>query len=188
MTEHMRLVRAIRRASGRGRRRTIGLTPLVVGIIATGIIAISAIDLPAPRFVWNASASAPIGLYWMTPNVAIARGDLVLAWAPDWARQLANQRGYLPLSVPLVKRVAAVAGDRVCEISGIVFVNGRLTGWSLEQDRKGRVLTAWRGCRALTRTEVFLLMEGVNDSFDSRYFGPVEMSRIVGRLVPIWIF
>jgi conjugative transfer signal peptidase TraF len=188
MTEHMRLVRASRRASRRTTKRTISLTPLVSGIIATGVIAISAIDLPVRRLIWNASASAPVGLYWMTPNVAIARGDLVLAWAPDWARHLADQRHYLPLDVPLVKRVVAVGGDRVCEISGAVFVNGGVAAWSLEQDRKGRILTAWKGCRALHETEVFLLMEGVNDSFDSRYFGPVETSQVVGRLVPIWTF
>jgi type IV secretory pathway protease TraF len=34
--------------------------------------------------------------------------------------------------------------------------------------------------------EVFLLMEGVPDSFDGRYFGPVTTAAIVGRLVPLW--
>jgi type IV secretory pathway protease TraF len=34
--------------------------------------------------------------------------------------------------------------------------------------------------------ELFLLMEGVPGSFDGRYFGPVNRSAIIGRLVPLW--
>ncbi|NJO35955.1 MAG: S26 family signal peptidase, partial [Rhodospirillales bacterium] len=34
--------------------------------------------------------------------------------------------------------------------------------------------------------EVFLLMEGVADSFDGRYFGPVPTASIIGRLAPLW--
>jgi type IV secretory pathway protease TraF len=30
-------------------------------------------------------------------------------------------------------------------------------------------------------------MEGVADSFDGRYFGPVTTAAIVGRLVPLWV-
>lgn len=34
---------------------------------------------PAPRLVWNATASAPIGLYGVLPGVAPARGEMVIA-------------------------------------------------------------------------------------------------------------
>jgi type IV secretory pathway protease TraF len=39
---------------------------------------------------------------------------MVIAWPPDVARDLASRRRYLPRNVPLVKPVAAIAGDRVC--------------------------------------------------------------------------
>ncbi len=62
-----------------------------------------------PSFVWNASASAPLGLYRVEQTkAALGKGDLVLAWAPESAHRLAAERGYLPESVPLTKRIAAM--------------------------------------------------------------------------------
>src|SRR3546814_4504188 len=67
---------------------------------------------PRPRFVWNASASAPVGIYAVGDAAPLARGDMVIARVPDEYRMLAARRHYLPANVPLVKRVAAASGDR----------------------------------------------------------------------------
>jgi conjugative transfer signal peptidase TraF len=139
-----------------------------------------------PKIIWNASASAPVGLYWVLPDRSIARGDLVLATLPDAARILAAERNYLPANVPLVKRVDAIAGDTVCGIGMTVTVDGREVAERLPADGQGQALPVWQGCRVLASNEVFLLMEAVLDSFDGRYFGPVETRRIIGRLVPLW--
>src|SRR5690348_16293175 len=99
----------------RSRRRAPrrALTALTLAVALFGILATASGAIPSRRLVWNASASAPIGLYWRVDGRP-ERGDLVLAWAPIWARRLADERHYLPLSVPLVKRVAAISGDVVC--------------------------------------------------------------------------
>ena len=110
----------------------------------------------------------------------------MLAELPDAARRLAAERGYLPAGVPLVKRVAALAGDMVCGAGAAIRINGRQVAERLSADLRGRPLPAWEGCRLLHGGEVFLLMEGVPDSFDGRYFGPVETTAIIGRLVPLW--
>jgi conjugative transfer signal peptidase TraF len=136
--------------------------------------------------VWNASASAPIGLYRVLPENAV-RGDLVLVRTPESVRQLAAERGYLPLNVPLVKRVAAADGDIVCAADDAISVNGRVVAERLARDRLGRPLPRWSGCLLLDVGETFLLMEGVSDSFDGRYFGPVPTAAIIGRLVPLWV-
>jgi conjugative transfer signal peptidase TraF len=141
---------------------------------------------PAPCLVWNASASAPLGLYWVTRDLPPERGDLVLAWPPAEASALAAARGYLSAKVPLVKLIAATASDVVCASSGIVVINDRVVAEILPIDRAGHPLPAWNGCRTLRAGEVFLLMEGVPASFDGRYFGPVATEAIVGRLVPLW--
>ena len=62
------------------------------------------------------------------------------------------------MSVPVVKRVAALAGDLVCAESGIVIINHHVAAQTLRIDREGRPLPAWHGCRTLDPGEVFLLM------------------------------
>jgi type IV secretory pathway protease TraF len=45
---------------------------------------------PIPCLVYNASASAQLGFYFVTRGGAIFRGDLVLARLPDAARPIAG--------------------------------------------------------------------------------------------------
>lgn len=175
------VLRAVGRRGARRRpHRTLALAALGLGLVGSAAVA----D-PVPRLIWNASASVARGLYWLSGG-APARGDLVLAEPPPAARRLAAARGYLPAGVPLVKRVAAVSGDVVCGAGGAVFIDGRLAARRLSHDGQGRKLPQWQGCRTLGAEEVFLLMAGVPDSFDGRYFGAIRRTAVVGTLVPLW--
>ena len=136
--------------------------------------------------IWNATASAPIGLYRVTHARALSRGDLVVAVPGPQLAAFAAARGYLPRSVPLVKRIAAVAGDAVCARGHTIFINGRLAATRLAADGEGRPLPSWSGCRTLRSGEIFLLMPNVRASFDGRYFGPTKVAQIAGTLEPIW--
>jgi conjugative transfer signal peptidase TraF len=158
---------------------------LVFGVTALSVLATSASLAPTPSLVWNASASAPIGFYWRVAGAPF-QGDLALARAPLWARKLAAERGYLPLNIPIVKRVAAVAGDVVCASGDAIFIDGRLVAHRSTSDRMGRPLPQWDGCEILGSGEFFLLMADVPDSFDGRYFGVTERRNIISRLVPLW--
>lgn len=141
---------------------------------------------PAPRVIWNASASAPIGLWRVHPGARIRTGDMVLVTTPDSVRQLAAQRRYLPANVPLLKRVAARDGDVVCALGQEIFVNGRWIGERRGFDRQGRPLPWWTGCELLRGGRLFLLMD-VPESFDGRYFGPVDESAVIGKATPLWL-
>ena len=171
-------------------RRRRGHRPraiLALGLLGLGAIGLPLLGRPAPLLIYNASASAPIGLYRVRPADPIQRGDLVLAHTPPSARGLAAERGYLPETVPLVKRVAAMAGDEVCVRDHAVSIDGRQVADQLGADAEGRPLPVWTGCRTLGPDEIFLLMPDVPDSFDGRYFGPVPVSAVVGKLVPLWL-
>jgi len=171
-------------------RRRRGHRPraiLALGLLGLGAIGLPLLGRPAPLLIYNASASAPIGLYRVLPADPIRRGDLVLARTPLSVRRLAAERGYLPESVPLVKRVAAMAGDAVCVRDRAVSIDGRQVADQLATDHEGRALPAWSGCRTLGPDEIFLLMADAPDSFDGRYFGPVPVSAVVGKLVPLWL-
>jgi len=167
------------------RRRTLGRRVAAIGIGIT-LLGLTITFSPSPRLVWNASASAPIGLYGVTPDAAIEPGDMVIARVPEPWRMMAAQRRYIPANVPLVKRVAAVAGDEVCALGQEVFVNGRWTAERRVADAAGRPMPAWSGCARLRGRQLFLLMADSPASFDGRYFGVIDAPQLVGKARLLW--
>ncbi|MDD4616738.1 MAG: S26 family signal peptidase [Alphaproteobacteria bacterium] len=148
------------------------------------LIGVSSTVRRTPVFVWNASASVPVGFYRIVSGTP-KRGDFVFVRTPESVETLAAQRCYLPIGVPLVKHFAAAVGDKVCASKRAVTINGAMVAYQLKTDRVGRPLPIWKGCRRLEQDEFFLLADAP-DSFDSRYFGPVTRANLIGRLVPLW--
>ena len=174
-----------RRRKARRRSRVHMLAAALAAATATGAAG-TMVWPPRPVLLWNASASSPVGLYRVSKVDRVRAGDLVVAWAPADARQLGAERHYLPSNVPLVKRVAAVAGDRVCAAGEAVFVNGRLEVLRRERDPAGRSMPWWNGCKALEDGDLFLLAPDVPQGFDGRYFGISDRRKIVGQARLIW--
>ncbi|MDX8494174.1 S26 family signal peptidase [Mesorhizobium sp. VK22B] len=166
-------------------RRVRARKTLAAACIGLGLIGFTAFVKPTPVLVWNASASAPIGLYGLGLGAARA-GDFVLVRLPKMAAHLADQRGYLPRNVPLVKRIAALPHEHVCAFNDAIIIGGEIVARRVPVDTQGRTLPWWNECRALAGDEVFLINGEAPGSFDSRYFGPVPAANIVGRLVPLW--
>lgn len=176
-------LRRHRRARKSSRRRVLAAAGSAA--IATALIA-TLLWPPAPHLVWNASASSPIGLYHVGTAEGVRPGDMVIAWPPEDARELGAERHYLPRNVPLVKRVAAAAGDRVCAIGEAIFVNGRLAALRRAVDPSGRPMPWWTGCEEVRGGDLFLLTPGAPEAFDGRYFGVTRSDLIVGRARLLW--
>ncbi len=147
--------------------------------------AVIAITDPLPRVIWNASASAPLGLYRIQPERDPRSGVLVAVAPPAPLARWMAERGYLGENVPLLKHVAAKAGQRICRIGGVVSVDTRPVAVALMRDRLGRPLPVWQGCRTLATGELLLLNQDHADSLDGRYFGPLPVSTVLGRAIPI---
>lgn len=159
---------------------------LLTGTCAIGALLLPVLARPAPRLVWNLSASVPVGLY-AAHRSAPRHGDLVAAHAPKRIARLMAERGYLPLRVPMLKHVAAAPGQRICRTGTKVSVDGIVVAQARLTDRAGRSLPRWSGCRTLRSGELFLLNPASADSFDGRYFGPVSARSIVAVLKPLWL-
>ncbi|MDA8347831.1 MAG: S26 family signal peptidase [Pseudomonadota bacterium] len=140
---------------------------------------------PPIRIFYNASPSIACGWYLVVPPYRLRVGMLVVAHIPPWAARLAAERDYLPITVPVIKRIAAGDGESVCERSGSLTIDGRVVARALGADSAGRPLPAWQGCGILGRGE-FLLLGDTWDSYDSRYFGPISARAVVGRAIPLW--
>lgn len=160
------------------------MTAIAAASFALSFAAIAVTD-PLPRIVWNASASAPIGLYRIQPDRDPPLGTLVAVAPPQRLGRWMVVRGYLGENVPLLKHVAAKAGQRVCRIGSVVSVDGRPAAVALIDDRMRRPLPVWRGCRTLGADELLLLNPAHRDSLDGRYFGPLRTATVLGRAIPI---
>jgi conjugative transfer signal peptidase TraF len=141
---------------------------------------------PAPRLIWNATASTPTGLYALRPVGQLRALELVAVRPPEPIASYLADGGFLPKGVPLLKHVMAVAGQTVCRDGDTVIVDHVEAGVARDRDHLGRPLPRWSGCRTLMSDEVFLMNPTVPDSLDGRYFGPLPVTSVVARVVPLW--
>jgi conjugative transfer signal peptidase TraF len=149
-------------------------------------IGVWALVHPAPKLIWNASASVPIGLYAVHRADKLYVGELLVVTPPEPLAIFLDERHYLPKGVPLLKRVAALPGQTVCRTGHTIFVDGAAIGDALGRDRLGRPLPVWQGCRLIAVRQVFLMNQQSSDSFDGRYFGLLPSTTIVGRADPVF--
>jgi conjugative transfer signal peptidase TraF len=161
---------------------------VVATLGSVGLVTTSMWSKHPPRYVWNASASVPVGLYRVEAAETIDVGDLAIVIPPEPLADFLGARGYLPKGVPMLKRVLALSGTAVCRQGSDIIAYGMTYGRARERDSYGRSLPTWQGCRAVPDDQAFLMNWDSADSFDSRYFGPLPVTWIVGRAVPAWTF
>ncbi len=170
---------------------------VLTGVAAAGLAALAwaAFVSPLPRLTYNPSDSVAVGWYRIEPFShrsasqprPLSIGSIVLVSLPTVVAALAAQRGYLPTRVPLLKRVGAVSPQEVCIAGGVVHIDGVPAATVLPTDRLGRPLPSWQQCRRLESGELFLLSVTNPASFDSRYFGPIAASTVIGVAHPVWL-
>ena len=125
-------------------RRYLSATVATASLFG-GLFAAVAWLPPAPRLLWNVSASAPIGLYRIDPGSTPRAGDLVVLQPPAPLSRWLAERHYLPAGIPLLKRVAALPGARICRSGVFVTIDGRAAARAMARDRFGRPLAVCLG-------------------------------------------
>lgn len=153
--------------------------------LGVGLLTATAVAPERPVVVWNASASVPIGLYLIVPR-PLRIGDNVLVRLSGAMQVLAERRSYVGANTLLLKHVAAMEGDWVCRRGQTVLISGRQVVIALGADRAGKPLPMWQGCHQLQDGQVFALGTHA-ESFDSRYFGPIDREQIAGAAIPLFI-
>lgn len=160
-------------------RETRGAVLIALGV---GISAFAVCGLIGLRI--NSSPSLPIGLYLTTTR---NRANLVEFCPAEPFAGMAIERGYRDAGVcrdgaaPLLKPVVAIAGDVVdCSVRGISVDGNLLPNTApIPMDTKGRALTPWPFGRYVVQPGTVWVASSFHPrSFDSRYFGPVQVSAI----------
>ncbi|WHO77311.1 conjugative transfer signal peptidase TraF [Rhizobium sp. BT03] len=169
------------------RRRAI----MVLGASATVVALLSAAAWLG-GFRLNLTPSEPLGLWRIeSPSRAIAAGDLVFVCPPEAPLfEEARRRSYLARGLcsggvaPLIKSVAALPGQHV-EIGKEVRIDGRLLPSSClrRTDGVGRPLTAFAG--GIVPPGTLYLHSRFASSYDSRYFGPIPETGLLGLARPV---
>lgn len=147
---------------------------------AAALAALAALALPAAedRLLYNHTPSVPVGFYLRTDG-PVERGAFVTVRAADAAPAAAAARDFSGPRNRFIKRVAALAGDHVCARGHGLTINDGPRHERRAHDSTGAALPTWEACRILGPDEV-LLMGDTADSFDGRYWGPVDVRTIEG--------
>jgi conjugative transfer signal peptidase TraF len=145
----------------------------------------------------NLTASMPLGI-WKKSTVIQVGSYIAACIPPDTpAAKAAIERGYIPPGqcpgglAPLLKRVAALPGDSVYLTDEAVYINGSPLPNSRTQavDSKKRSIPPFpRGNYRVLPGQCWLFATTHPNSFDSRYFGPVQESSVVNSLLPVATF
>ncbi len=138
--------------------------------------------------VYNPTDSVPRGWYRVSSIANAASlhvGSIVLVRLPADVAAFAGQRGYLPSGVPILKRIGALAPQSICVRGQVVLIDGAVAASTRTHDGARRPLRAWQHCRPLANGELFLLSDTSPASFDSRYFGPITASAVLGIAWPL---
>lgn len=164
-----------------GRLKTLaGTFGVAAALVATIVLE------PLPVYIWNASASVPVGLYRLRPADQFQVTELVAVQPPEPLATFLDLNGYLPIGVPILKRVLALPGQSVCRTGLMISVDDVAVGEAKDHDSRGRPLPKWQGCSVVGDGELFLMNGQSDDSLDGRYFGFLPASSVIGRAIPVW--
>ena len=97
-------------------------TALFTTLVATGLL-MSTVGRTTPRYIWNASNSVPAGLYRVQPITRLSVTELVAVQPPELRAAFLDLNGYLPIGIPMLKRVSALSGQTVCRKGLVITVD-----------------------------------------------------------------
>src|SRR5205085_1258868 len=111
-------------APAAGARSMTRVFLLLLSAIGVTALVAPSIWSPNPKLLWNTTASAPVGLYAIHRVATLRVGDLVVVRPPTPLATALDRSGFLPLGVPLLKTVAALAPSTYCRSGVRIAVNG----------------------------------------------------------------
>jgi conjugative transfer signal peptidase TraF len=178
----------------------------LTGRVAAGSLGLLVCATCGFRLTYNTTPSLPVGIYRIGELAGDPRrGDFVGVCLEGETARLALARGYVhrqalepyvhrvrcPSGTAIIgKPVVGVPGDTVELDRNGVRINGEILpgGAVAARDRRDRPMPHARwGRRILGPEEYWVQSTYSPESFDSRYFGPVERRQIRDRRVPMLV-
>lgn len=143
----------------------------------------------------NVTPSIPLGLY-VTVKQPITKGDYVEFCPPvEEPFILAQKRGYIAYGFcpgrfgKLMKKVVGVTGDQVVMTHAGIRINNEHVPFSKPRlaDASGRTLPKiYPQQFKMQKSELLLMSDTTDTSFDSRYFGVINKSNVLNVIKPLY--
>jgi len=175
-----------RTAASRRRRRgrflietaVILLVALLVAVLLRAFV-LQTYYVPSPSMAPTIEPGDRIVVDKLSYHIhSVNRGDIVV-----FARPPAEHCGSAPVP-DLVKRVIGLPGERISSAGNQVLINGKAIAepWLPKPDPLGKPIPP----ETIPTNDYYVLGDNRADSCDSRYWGPVPRSLIVGKVVAIF--
>jgi conjugative transfer signal peptidase TraF len=148
-------------------------------------------------FIWvsgirfNYTSSMPIGFYLIKSNSSLNIERYVVVKLPDDILLYGYKRGYLLTdNTKVIKQIIAKPGDNVILTNEEIIVNGvAFYAPTHKYDSLNRSLHIYPRGKYFNTDRYWLYGSGnKKESWDSRYYGPIEKSHIIGLAIPFLIF
>ena len=112
----------------------------------------------------------------------VREGEIVVFSHPPLDHCAGSEEG------DLVKRVIALPGQTIYSSGNSIYVNGRLLAepYLPHNDPLGPPIASRQHPYRVPPGEFYMLGDNRADSCDSRYWGPVKGSSIIGKVVLVW--
>jgi conjugative transfer signal peptidase TraF len=160
-------------------------------VIAAGLgiaaLAVASCMKPKVLVLYNYTDSMPHGVYLVERREVYQRGDVVVFAVPSSVRALVNERHWLHENGFLMKPLIGLKGDSVSTKHRRFCVGGHDFGGIQLLDRQGLPLPGYSECGVL-KSGFLVGVDGMSNSFDSRYFGPIPERSVIGVAFPLWLF
>ena len=150
------------------------------------LVLISGLIYFKSNYVINVTPSLPLGIYRLKKPNNLKTGDVVLFDIDMDVKKTMAERGYIPdKKTKLLKTIGAFENNKIEIINNVLYVDRENYGEILAYDPLGKKLPQ---IEIKVEKGYFLALTKQNLSFDSRYFGQVELERIEKKAELVYEF
>lgn len=139
-------------------------------------------------FVFNDSFSMPVGLYLIDRDDDYKVGDIVVVDPPQQIKNFMITRGYLKEGNDLIKKIEGIEGDVYHTKNQSAYINAKYLGQIYKVDSNKRPVPQFLGEHVIPKDYFLAIADNRPNSFDSRYFGFLELKDIKYKVHPLLTF
>ena len=159
-------------------------------IIVSICVAVNVVFEIVPKiFYVNVTSSLPQGLYVRVSSQEIKKDDYIVYEPSEEVKKIIVRNGWGEAKHDFLKKVGAVSGEKYSiDSETLAFeIDGKYFGQVYEKDTAGNELPKMRGKFEVPQGYILPVATNAR-SFDGRYSGAIEISRIKAKVVPIFLW